>query len=591
MTVLAGRSCGPSPVGLVAERDAEHDGEHDEEPSDVPWVADVEPGAAQPPRRERQEPDPRQARPRDRERHGGEREVVEPDDRRDRQRRGDREREAPVTPRRREQEKAADPHRRASRRSPTRRSARAARRACTSPGRSRGRAAGASARSRRWRRRAGAGAATRRRFRRPRARRRTVGATPSQSPSGQTKNFIAVANPTRTPGCESPIARAPGQSEEQAERRCQMRDAHLARDLRPHRDEAVHAPVPQPDDPERSGDAREAEHEHHDVCDAERQHRQRRARGRRRAAARCSWRRPSGRSRVEGTGCAPRASPSPGGRSRGGSPRTARCRRARPPAWLRASARAAPRTARANPPAGARRNARARLRARRRQVAGRPARPTPSRRSATTCPGRSCLSDFGMYRAARLHVSHDPDAGPVSDGVRGVERAGDAVARCAPLPRSSSSCFSRSSSPSAQWSDLTGRFDTYGFDFRGTLWEPAARGARRHDPVPAPGRSSIVTGNPSVYPPLAILALVPLARVDFDVAYVVWSVVLIGAVAGRCGSSGCATGGATRWRCSLRRSCTASSSGTSPSFFSCRWRLPGDGGREPVRAGSRSPRS
>ena len=85
----------------------------------------------------------------------------------------------------------------------------------------------------------------------------------------------------------------------------------------------------------------------------------------------------------------------------------------------------------------------------------------------------------------------------------------------------------------AQWSDLSGRFDTYGFDFRGTLWEPARAVLDGTSPYPHPDDPSIVTGNPSVYPPLAILALVPLARVDFDVAYVLWSVLLIGACGGR----------------------------------------------------------
>ena len=84
----------------------------------------------------------------------------------------------------------------------------------------------------------------------------------------------------------------------------------------------------------------------------------------------------------------------------------------------------------------------------------------------------------------------------------------------------------------AQWSDLSGRFDTYGFDFRGTLWEPARAMLDGTSPYPHPDDPSILTGNPSVYPPLAILALVPLARVDFDVAYVLWSVLLIAAVAG-----------------------------------------------------------
>ena len=55
-----------------------------------------------------------------------------------------------------------------------------------------------------------------------------------------------------------------------------MRDAHLARDLRPHRDEPVHPPVAQPDDPQGDGDARETEHEHHHIRDAEREEGERR---------------------------------------------------------------------------------------------------------------------------------------------------------------------------------------------------------------------------------------------------------------------------------------------------------------------------
>ena len=78
--------------------------------------------------------------------------------------------------------------------------------------------------------------------------------------------------------------------------------------------------------------------EHHDVCDAERQHRQGRdeVRDERRPDVVGADRRVEVGRRVR---VVPRrASPSPGGRSRGGSPPTARCRRARPPASLRASA-------------------------------------------------------------------------------------------------------------------------------------------------------------------------------------------------------------------------------------------------------------
>lgn len=84
----------------------------------------------------------------------------------------------------------------------------------------------------------------------------------------------------------------------------------------------------------------------------------------------------------------------------------------------------------------------------------------------------------------------------------------------------------------AQVGDLDSRFDTYGFDFRGTLWEPARDVLDGVSPYPHPDDPSIVTGSPSVYPPLAILALVPLGRVDFEAAYVLWALVLIAAVAG-----------------------------------------------------------
>ena len=96
----------------------------------------------------------------------------------------------------------------------------------------------------------------------------------------------------------------------------------------------------------------------------------------------------------------------------------------------------------------------------------------------------------------------------------------------------------------AQVADLNDRFDTYGFDFRGTLWQPAGNVLDGRSPYPRPDAPSIVTGNPSVYPPLAILALVPLARIDFEVAYVVWTLALIAAVVGAL-----LIAGVRDWRC------------------------------------------
>ena len=82
--------------------------------------------------------------------------------------------------------------------------------------------------------------------------------------------------PERDPRLRTVVARAPGEREQQADRRGQVRDAHLAHDLRPERDEAVDPPVAEPDDPERRGHADEAEKEHHDVRGPERQRGQRR---------------------------------------------------------------------------------------------------------------------------------------------------------------------------------------------------------------------------------------------------------------------------------------------------------------------------
>ena len=96
----------------------------------------------------------------------------------------------------------------------------------------------------------------------------------------------------------------------------------------------------------------------------------------------------------------------------------------------------------------------------------------------------------------------------------------------------------------AQVADLNDRFDTYGFDFRGTLWQPAGDVLDGRSPYPRLDAPSIVTGNPSVYPPLAILALVPLARIDFEVAYVVWTLALIAAVVGAL-----LIAGVRDWRC------------------------------------------
>jgi len=61
-----------------------------------------------------------------------------------------------------------------------------------------------------------------------------------------------------------------------------------------------------------------------------------------------------------------------------------------------------------------------------------------------------------------------------------------------------------------------------GFDFRGTLWEPA-RALLDGAPIyPEPTRDAVVLGNPAVYPPVFFLATVPLALIPVGVASWLW---------------------------------------------------------------------
>jgi hypothetical protein len=65
-----------------------------------------------------------------------------------------------------------------------------------------------------------------------------------------------------------------------------------------------------------------------------------------------------------------------------------------------------------------------------------------------------------------------------------------------------------------------------GFDFRGTLWEPA-RALLDGAPIyPAPTLDNVVLGNPAVYPPLFIIASIPLALLPVTLAGWLWFCVL-----------------------------------------------------------------
>jgi hypothetical protein len=61
-------------------------------------------------------------------------------------------------------------------------------------------------------------------------------------------------------------------------------------------------------------------------------------------------------------------------------------------------------------------------------------------------------------------------------------------------------------------------YTPFGFDFRGTLWEPARAILDGRPVYPEPTRAAVVVRNPAVYPPLFVLAAVPLAVLPFTAA-------------------------------------------------------------------------
>ena len=83
-----------------------------------------------------------------------------------------------------------------------------------------------------------------------------------------------------------------------------------------------------------------------------------------------------------------------------------------------------------------------------------------------------------------------------------------------------------------------------GFDFRGTLWQPARAFLDGSAIYPEPTRDAIVIGNPTVYPPLFILLTVPLALLPVPLASWVWFFVL-----GACVLAAMWVVGVRDWRC------------------------------------------
>jgi hypothetical protein len=64
--------------------------------------------------------------------------------------------------------------------------------------------------------------------------------------------------------------------------------------------------------------------------------------------------------------------------------------------------------------------------------------------------------------------------------------------------------------------------DEIGFDFIGTIWEPARALLGGREIFPAPTREEVEIGNPAVYPPFVVLVASPLALMPPGVAAWVW---------------------------------------------------------------------
>ena len=63
----------------------------------------------------------------------------------------------------------------------------------------------------------------------------------------------------------------------------------------------------------------------------------------------------------------------------------------------------------------------------------------------------------------------------------------------------------------------------FGFDFRGTLWDAARVLAHGASPYPAPDSPLLADGNPALYPPFTIAAVIPLSWLSWGLAIGIWT--------------------------------------------------------------------
>jgi hypothetical protein len=67
----------------------------------------------------------------------------------------------------------------------------------------------------------------------------------------------------------------------------------------------------------------------------------------------------------------------------------------------------------------------------------------------------------------------------------------------------------------------------FGFDFEGTIWEPARAVLHGHSPYPPPTRAAVELGNPAVYPPFVAVLTAPIGLLSLSAAKVVWTLSLL----------------------------------------------------------------
>ena len=71
-----------------------------------------------------------------------------------------------------------------------------------------------------------------------------------------------------------------------------------------------------------------------------------------------------------------------------------------------------------------------------------------------------------------------------------------------------------------------------GFDFRGTVWEPARAIVNGASPYPRPDAAALLAaGNPSIYPPVLLVAAVPLAQLPLGGALAAWTLLQVACIA------------------------------------------------------------